>query len=747
MHDDTCIPRDLTGKIDNAGNTTCYAYDKLHRMTAGGYNNVCRRFNYDTSLTPPNGVTVVNTNTRLLEVSTDNCASTQYTVEWFSYSARGELTDVYESTPHSGGYYHTTASYWPTGTLESLSGIPGVPTINYGANGAGLDGEGRITQVSAASGANPVTAVTYSTSSTTNPLGALTGVTFGSADSDSFTYDPNTGRMATYTFSVNSKTDAGTLTWNPNGTLQKMVINDQIPSTTDSQTCTYGYDELQRVSNVTCGTLWVQNFTYDPFGNITKNVPNGDGGLQFLPSYWTSPPTNQFTSLPGVSVSYDKNGNLLMDNLNTYTWDPNWGTMTTVSTGSTTVTSTYDALGRMVENNAGGSYNEFVYGPTGTKLAKVNGSTLVKAFIALPGGAKAIYNPSGLAYYRHSDWLGSSRLTSTASRAMYSSSAYAPFGEQYAATGSADASYTGQDQDTVSNLYDFPARRHNPSQGRWISPDPSGRAAVSLTNPQSWNRYAYVNNNPLRLIDPKGLDQCDSEDDDSCNDDCEDDDSCNGDGGSGSGDGNSSGDPCDENPDSADCIDNSPTQGVPADAACVTGALEEVIKAGEGTSGANGYGTLVNGTVLSAPGFPDLVGETGTARHPIVIDPATLNGFPNIAVQVNQQGLISHAFGAFQFMPGTWTQYGGGSDISASAQDDVAATALQSLGAVGAAMSGNFQDAMWDANTTWASLPDSPYGQPTMSMDQAFSIYQNAMTELPECQTQNGPMVIPQPGG
>ena len=135
-------------------------------------------------------------------------------------------------------------------------------------------------------------------------------------------------------------------------------------------------------------------------------------------------------------------------------------------------------------------------------------------------------------------------------------------------------------------------------------------------------------------------------------------------------------------------------------------------------------------------------------RSPIVIDPNTLSGFPNIQVQVNQQGLISHAFGAFQFMPGTWAQYGGGSDVSPSAQDDVAATALQSLGAVGAAMSGNFQDAMWDANTTWASLPDSPYGQPTMSMDQAFGIYQNAMTELPECQTgDGGSMVIPQPGG
>ena len=64
-----------------------------------------------------------------------------------------------------------------------------------------------------------------------------------------------------------------------------------------------------------------------------------------------------------------------------------------------------------------------------------------------PDGAKAIYNSSGLAYYRHSDWLGSSRLTSTASRTMYSSAAYAPFGEQYANVGTADASFTSQDQD------------------------------------------------------------------------------------------------------------------------------------------------------------------------------------------------------------------------------------------------------------------------------------------------------------
>jgi len=506
---------DVVQKKDNAGNTTCYSYDALHRVLTAGNSTISgatlRKFVYDSEASYPTGVSVSYGKTHMVEAQTTSTSGSVITDEFFSYDKRGELTDVYESTPHSSGYYHTTASYWPTGTLQSLSGIPGVPTINYGAGGAGLDGEGRVTQVTASSGTNPVTTVTYSTSSTSNPLGALTGVTFGSADGDSFTYDPNTGRMGTYTFSVNGKTDQGTLTWNANGTLVKLVINDQIPGTADSQTCNYSYDDLQRLESSSCGSLWSQTFSYDAFGNITKS-----GSSTFAPGYTfaNNATTNQFYSLPGVTPRYDANGNLLTDNLNTYTWDPNWGIMLTVNNGSSTVTATYDALGRMVENNSGGSWREFIYGPTG-KLAIANGQTLVKALIALPGGAKAIYNSSGLAYFRHSDWLGSSRLTSTATRptSMYSSSAYAPFGEQYATAGSADASFTGQDQDTVNNLYDFPVRRQSPSQGRWISPDPAGRAAVVLANPQSWNRYAYVNNNPLRLIDQLGMDPCAWEED------------------------------------------------------------------------------------------------------------------------------------------------------------------------------------------------------------------------------------------
>ncbi len=63
----------------------------------------------------------------------------------------------------------------------------------------------------------------------------------------------------------------------------------------------------------------------------------------------------------------------------------------------------------------------------------------------------------------------------------------------------------GQVQDTVSSLYDFAFREYGPVQGRWISPDPPGVAAVDPSKPQSWNRYAFVGNKPLSRIDLLGL--------------------------------------------------------------------------------------------------------------------------------------------------------------------------------------------------------------------------------------------------
>lgn len=135
--------------------------------------------------------------------------------------------------------------------------------------------------------------------------------------------------------------------------------------------------------------------------------------------------------------------------------------------------------------------------------------TVQWGYVHLPGGGTAVYTNGTLGYYRHPDWLGSSRLASTPSRTMYADTAYAPFGETYVSSGSADPAFTGQRQDTVSGLYDFPAREYS-IQGRWPSPDPAGLAAVDPTSPQSWNRYAYAKNNPLNRVDPLGLDDCSS---------------------------------------------------------------------------------------------------------------------------------------------------------------------------------------------------------------------------------------------
>jgi RHS repeat-associated protein len=138
----------------------------------------------------------------------------------------------------------------------------------------------------------------------------------------------------------------------------------------------------------------------------------------------------------------------------------------------------------------------------------MNGATLQKAFVALPGQATAVYTSSGLDHYRHADWLGSARLTSSPSQTVISTTAYAPFGEAYA-SGTSDFSFTGMNQDTVTGAlsgdYDFLNREYN-TQGRWPSPDPAGVAAANPLNPQSWNRFAYVLNDPLVNVDPTSLD-------------------------------------------------------------------------------------------------------------------------------------------------------------------------------------------------------------------------------------------------
>ena len=128
----------------------------------------------------------------------------------------------------------------------------------------------------------------------------------------------------------------------------------------------------------------------------------------------------------------------------------------------------------------------------------------------LPGSAKAEYLSWGLSNYRHPDWLGSARLESSTTHGIVQDTAYDAFGVPYSelSGGNGELSYTGQNKDTAWLQYDFRDRQYDPKQGRWISPDPTGLKAVDFTSPQTWNRYAYVQNNPLALVDPFGDDGC-----------------------------------------------------------------------------------------------------------------------------------------------------------------------------------------------------------------------------------------------
>ncbi len=93
-----------------------------------------------------------------------------------------------------------------------------------------------------------------------------------------------------------------------------------------------------------------------------------------------------------------------------------------------------------------------------TKLAYMNAQTLQKYMLPLANGVQAVFDSNGISYYRHADWLGSSRLAPYKTGSVYADQAYAPFGETYAETSTTDRSFTGQTQDTTAGtqgVYDF----------------------------------------------------------------------------------------------------------------------------------------------------------------------------------------------------------------------------------------------------------------------------------------------------
>jgi RHS repeat-associated protein len=130
----------------------------------------------------------------------------------------------------------------------------------------------------------------------------------------------------------------------------------------------------------------------------------------------------------------------------------------------------------------------------------------IKKYYSIAGMMVATQDASGLQYLL-TDHLGSTVAVTNASGTLTSQQRYLPFGAARTIPNSpilaTDFGYTGQrmlDED-MGGIMDYKARFYSPALGRFLQPD---TIIPDQSNPQSWNRFSYVVNNPIRYNDPSG---------------------------------------------------------------------------------------------------------------------------------------------------------------------------------------------------------------------------------------------------
>lgn len=117
------------------------------------------------------------------------------------------------------------------------------------------------------------------------------------------------------------------------------------------------------------------------------------------------------------------------------------------------------------------------------------------------------YSPDGTLHFYLTDWLGTRRVQLNYAGAWENDCVSLPFGDYESCSPTpTEHLYTGKERDSESGNDYFGARYYASTMGRFLSPDPSQLYFADPTNPQSFNLYGYVLNNPLGNIDPAGLD-------------------------------------------------------------------------------------------------------------------------------------------------------------------------------------------------------------------------------------------------
>lgn len=243
---------------------------------------------------------------------------------------------------------------------------------------------------------------------------------------------------------------------------------------------------------------WKQTFIFDRYGNRTFDTANNNTTTlaNGCPVNICNPTANpQDNKL--VGTNYDSVGNTKID-----------------ANGQTF---TYDAENKQTKviNAQGVTLGEYFYDGDGKRIKKIAPLTNETTIFVYDAGGKMVAEYSTVTAsqseakisYLTNDHLGSPRITTDATGKVVSRRDFLPFGEEIARAengmDSVRQKFTGYERDGETELDFAQARMYNKNHGRFTSPD-DFLNDTKVIEPDSWNLYGYVRNNPLKNIDPSG---------------------------------------------------------------------------------------------------------------------------------------------------------------------------------------------------------------------------------------------------
>ena len=247
---------------------------------------------------------------------------------------------------------------------------------------------------------------------------------------------------------------------------------------------TYSYDDLGRLASAT-GYYPQRNYSYDQWGNRT-GVSGGSSQTVTMQQPGGGVTNNRIATVNGVGYTYDGAGSLTSDGVHSYKYD---AAARIANVDTTAASYSYDSANRRVKKVVGTGANAV------TTYYIWEGSQVTAEYSNAPAGS------GGTSYYL-ADKL-STRMITDSNGAFKGTQDHLPFGEEGGTSGTPEKHrFTSYERDGESGTDYAVNRQYALSTGRFMRPDP-----ITGTNgvPQSFNRYAYVQNDPINSVDPEGL--------------------------------------------------------------------------------------------------------------------------------------------------------------------------------------------------------------------------------------------------